>query len=421
MRATGDTPAFHWLDREYCVENVPLADIARAHGTPCYVYSHAALTSAFRNFDAAFGAHPHLVCYAVKANPNLAILNLFAKLGSGFDIVSGGELARVIKAGGDPHKVVFSGVGKTRKEIQDALNAEILCFNVESAPELERINAVAAELGKIAPVSLRVNPDVDAKTHPYIATGLKESKFGVAHGDAIALYRHARALSHLHIEGIDCHIGSQLTDTAPFSAAVERVLSLVDALAAEGIALAHIDLGGGLGIQYEPEDQPPTSVQYAAAVLKALGARQETLLFEPGRFLTGNAGVLLARVEYLKRTAARNFAIVDAAMNDLMRPALYDAWHDIVPVHSDGADADIWDVVGPVCESGDFLARARKLALREDAIVAIRSAGAYGMSMSSNYNTRPRAAEIMVKDGAAHVIRRRESIASLFSDECVLA
>ena len=421
MSATGDTPAFHWLGRDYCVENVPLADIARAHGTPCYVYSHAALTSAFRNFDAAFGAHPHLVCYAVKANPNLAILNLFAKLGSGFDIVSGGELARVIKAGGDPHKVVFSGVGKTRKEIQDALNAEILCFNVESAPELERINAVAAELGKIAPVSLRVNPDVDAKTHPYIATGLKESKFGVAHGDAIALYRHARALSHLHIEGIDCHIGSQLTDTAPFSAAVERVLSLVDALAAEGIALSHIDLGGGLGIQYEPEDQPPTSAQYAAAVLKALGSRQETLLFEPGRFLTGNAGVLLARVEYLKRTAARNFAIVDAAMNDLMRPALYDAWHDIVPVHSDGADADIWDVVGPVCESGDFLARARKLALREDAIVAIRSAGAYGMSMSSNYNTRPRAAEIMVKDGAAHVIRRRESIASLFSDECVLA
>jgi diaminopimelate decarboxylase len=420
MRATGDTPAFHWLDREYCVENVPLADIARAHGTPCYVYSHAALTSAFRNFDAAFGAHPHLVCYAVKANPNLAILNLFAKLGSGFDIVSGGELARVIAAGGDPRKVVFSGVGKTRKEIQDALNAEILCFNVESAPELERINAVASELGKIAPVSLRVNPDVDAKTHPYIATGLKESKFGVAHGDAIALYRHARALNHLHIEGIDCHIGSQLTDTAPFSAAVERVLSLVDALAAEGIALSHIDLGGGLGIQYEPEDQPPTSAQYAAAVLKALGSRQETLLFEPGRFLTGNAGVLLARVEYLKRTAARNFAIVDAAMNDLMRPALYDAWHDIVPVRSDGADADTWDVVGPVCESGDFLARARKLALREDAIVAIRSAGAYGMSMSSNYNTRPRAAEIMVKNGTAHVIRKRESIASLFADECVL-
>ena len=299
------TDAFHWRGNEYYVEEAPLAAVAEAHGTPCYVYSHAALTRAYTEFDAAFGEHPHQVCYAVKANPNLAILNLFAKLGSGFDIVSGGELARVIAAGGDPGKVVFSGVGKTADEIRDALNAGILCFNVESASELDRINDIAGSMGKIAPVSLRVNPDVNAKTHPYIATGLKESKFGVAHDGAVALYRRARALKNLRIDGIDCHIGSQLTDTAPFAAAIERLLNLVDVLEREGIALSHIDLGGGLGIQYVADDHPPTSAQYAAAVLKAIGPRKEKLLFEPGRFLVGNAGVLLTREEYLKRAGDR--------------------------------------------------------------------------------------------------------------------
>jgi diaminopimelate decarboxylase len=416
----GRTPPFHWRGDDYCVEGVPLAAIAEAHGTPCYVYSHAALTRAYSGFDAAFAGREHLVCYAVKANPNLAILHLFARLGSGFDIVSGGELARVIAAGGDPSKVVFSGVGKSRNEIRDALNAGILCFNVESEPELERIDEIAGALGKTAPISLRVNPDVDANTHPYIATGLKESKFGVAHGDALALYRRARLLRHVRIEGIDCHIGSQLTKTAPFAAAVERVVSLVEALAREGIALSHIDLGGGLGIQYEPEDHPPDSMQYAAAVLEALGARGEKLIFEPGRFLVGDAGVLLTRVEYLKRGAARGFAIVDAAMNDLMRPALYGAWHDVTPAHRSGASRETWDIVGPVCESGDFLARGRELALTSGALLAIRSAGAYGMSMSSNYNTRARAAEIMVRNNAMQLIRARESIASLYAGESIM-
>jgi diaminopimelate decarboxylase len=404
-------------------ENVALADIAAAHGTPCFVYSKAALIAAYTGFDTAFAAHPHLVCYAVKANPNLAILNLFARLGGGFDIVSGGELARVIAAGGDPHKVVFSGVGKKAQEIRDALSAGILCFNVESPSELERIDQIAAEMGKVAPVSLRVNPDVDAKTHPYIATGLKESKFGVAHGDALALYRRARTLKHLRIDGIDCHIGSQLTETAPFSAAVERVMSLVEQLGADGIALTHIDVGGGLGIQYKTEEHPCRVDEYAAAILAGVKGRTEKLVFEPGRFLVGNAGVLLTRVEYLKRTADRNFAVVDAAMNDLMRPALYDAWHDVLPVdtaHAATGTLEPWDVVGPVCESGDFLARGRKLALKEGDLLAIRSAGAYGMSMSSNYNTRPRAAEVMVDGARMHVIRQRENVAALFAGEAIL-
>ncbi len=400
-------------------EDIPLSEIAARHGTPCYVYSRAALTAAYRGFDAAFAGHAHQICYAVKANPNLAILNLFARLGSGFDIVSGGELARVLAAGGDARKVVFSGVGKSSIEIRDALTAGILCFNVESASELERINQIAGELKKVAPVSLRVNPDVDAKTHPYIATGLKENKFGVAYDDALTLYRRARELKHLKIEGIDCHIGSQLIDVAPFTAAAERVIALVRALEQDGVALSHIDLGGGLGIQYQAEENPSINA-YAAAILKGVAGRAEKLLFEPGRFLTGNAGVLLTRVEYLKRGADRNFAVVDGAMNDLMRPALYDAWHDIVPAMQSANPAETWEIVGPVCESGDFLGRNRRLAIHEGDLLAIRSAGAYGMSMSSNYNTRPRAAEIMVDGAALHVIRQRESVAELFANEALL-
>ncbi len=414
---------FAYRNKVLHAEGVALSQLAETYGTPCYVYSKAALTAAFQGFDAAFASHAHLVCYAVKANPNLAILNLFARLGSGFDIVSGGELARVIAAGGDARKIVFSGVGKTSHEIRDALNAGILCFNVESPSELDRIDRIAGEMGKIAPVSLRVNPDVDAKTHPYIATGLKENKFGVAHTDALALYRRARGMKHLKIEGIDCHIGSQLTETKPFTAAVERVIALVEQLNADGIELTHIDLGGGLGIQYQAEAHSCSVEDYAAAILKGVADRSEKLLFEPGRFLTGNAGVLLTRVEYLKRNDERNFAVVDAAMNDLMRPALYDAWHDIVPVHNADASNDMletWEIVGPVCESGDFLGRSRKLALKEEDLLAIRSAGAYGMSMSSNYNTRPRAAEIMVDGATAHVIRQRESIAELYANEKLL-
>lgn len=419
--SVADARPFVYRNGELHAEDVALASVAAAHGTPCYVYSRAALTAAYRDFDAAFAVHPHLVCYAVKANPNLGVLNLFARLGSGFDIVSGGELARVIAAGGDARKTVFSGVGKTANEIRDALNAEILCFNVESASELDRIDAIAATLGKIAPISFRVNPDVDAKTHPYIATGLKQSKFGVAYGDALALYRRARGLAHVKITGIDCHIGSQLTEIAPFKAALERVIALVEQLSAEGIVLSHIDVGGGLGIAYQIEEQSCSMDAYAAAILQGIAGRTEKLLFEPGRFLTGNTGLLLTRVEYLKRGDERNFAVVDAAMNDLIRPALYDAWHDIVPVSASADALETWEIVGPVCESGDFLGRDRKLALKEGALLAIRSAGAYGMSMSSNYNTRPRAAEIMIDGARMHVIRKRETIPQLHAGESILA
>lgn len=412
--------AFAYRNGGLHAEDVPLREIAAQHGTPCYVYSRAALTAAYRDFDTAFTGHDHLICYAVKANANLAILNLFARLGCGFDIVSGGELARVLAAGGDPRKIVFSGVGKTAIEIRDALNTGILCFNVESASELERINQIAGALNRLAPVSLRVNPDVDAKTHPYIATGLKENKFGVAYDDALTLYQRARGLKHLKITGIDCHIGSQLTDVAPFTAAAERVMALVRSLHADGIALSHIDLGGGLGVQYQAEENPPSINAYAAAILKGVAGRTEKLLFEPGRFLTANAGVLLTRVEYLKRGDERNFAVVDGAMNDLMRPALYDAWHDILPAAQTTDQPETWEIVGPVCESGDFLGRNRRLAIHEGDLLAIRSAGAYGMSMSSNYNTRPRAAEIMVDGAAMHVIRKRETVAELFANETLL-
>jgi diaminopimelate decarboxylase len=407
---------FSYRNGELHAEEVPLSRIGAQFGTPCYVYSRAALTRAWRDFDAAFAGRDHLLCYAVKANPNLGVLDVFARLGSGFDIVSGGELARVIAAGGDPRKVVFSGVGKTAVEMRQALAAGILCFNVESAPELELLNRVAGELGVTAPVSLRVNPDVDAKTHPYIATGLKENKFGVAYADALPTYRRARELPHLHIEGVDCHIGSQLTEIAPFIAALERVLALVDALAREGITISHIDLGGGLGIRYQDET-PPAVVDYAQALLKVLAERPQQLLFEPGRLLTGNAGVLLSTVLYLKPGADKNFAIVDAAMNDLMRPALYAAWHDVLPLRAAIAGGQSYDIVGPVCESGDFLARNRQLSVNPGDLIAIASAGAYGMSMSSNYNTRPRAAEVMVDGNRMHLIRDRETVAMLLANE----
>lgn len=407
---------FSYRNGELHAEEVPLSRIGAQFGTPCYVYSRAALTRAWRDFDAAFAGRDHLLCYAVKANPNLGVLDVFARLGSGFDIVSGGELARVIAAGGEPRKVVFSGVGKTAVEMRQALAAGILCFNVESASELELLNRVAGEMGVTAPVSLRVNPDVDAKTHPYIATGLKENKFGVAYTDALATYRRARDLPHLRIAGVDCHIGSQLTEVAPFIAALERVLALVDALAREGIAISHIDLGGGLGIRYQDET-PPAVADYAQALLKVLADRPQQLLFEPGRLLTGNAGVLLSTVLYLKPGADKNFAIVDAAMNDLMRPALYAAWHDVLPLREAATGGQSYDIVGPVCESGDFLARDRQLSVHPGDLIAIASAGAYGMSMSSNYNTRPRAAEVMVDGNRAHLIRDRETVAMLLASE----
>ena len=404
-------------------ENVGLNQIAREFGTPCYVYSKAALTLAFERFSAGFICSDHLVCFAVKSNPSLAILNLFAKLGAGFDIVSGGELARVLAAGGDPKKIVFSGVGKTAVEMQAALDAGIFCFNVESASELTRLNKVAAEMGKVAPVSLRVNPNVDAKTHPYISTGLKNNKFGVAYEDALSIYLQAAAMSNIAIHGVDCHIGSQITELSPFLDAFDRVLLLVDALQQHGIEIQHIDAGGGIGICYSNETPPEFKV-YAAAMRAKLGERKVKLVFEPGRALVGNAGVLLTKVEYLKHTEAKNFAIVDAAMNDLMRPALYDAYHDIKAVQTrlkdDVTPTLTYEIVGPVCESGDFLGHDRNLALAEGDLLAIMSAGAYGMSMASNYNTRPRAAEVMVDDGVCHLIRPREVIADLFALEKVL-
>jgi len=400
-------------------ENVSLVDISNVYQTPCYIYSKAALESAFQRFCAGFVGVDHLVCFAVKANPSLAILNLFAKLGAGFDIVSGGELARVLAAGGDPKKVVFSGVGKTAAEMQAALEAGIFCFNVESAAELERLNKVAGNMGKLAPVSLRVNPNVDAKTHPYISTGLKNNKFGVAYEDAFSLYQHAAQMPNIVIHGVDCHIGSQLTELLPFLDAFDRVLALVDQLEAAGIHIQHIDAGGGIGICYSDET-PPDFTDYANAMLKKLGNRQVKLVFEPGRALVGNAGLLLTKVEYLKHTEAKNFAIVDAAMNDLMRPALYDAYHEIVAVQASSAEKTNYEIVGPVCESGDFLGHDRELALQGGDLLAILSAGAYGMSMSSNYNTRPRAAEVMVDGEKHHLIRQRETVAQLFSLETVL-
>ena len=397
-------------------EIMALDQIAKEFATPCYVYSKAALTQAFSDFSAGLIGTNHLVCFAVKANPNIAILNLFAKLGAGFDIVSGGELARVLAAGGNPQKIVFSGVGKSADEMRAALNAGIFCFNVESASELNRLNQVAGEMGKIAPVSLRVNPNVDAKTHPYISTGLKNNKFGVAFEDAIAVYAQAAAMPNIAVHGVDCHIGSQITELAPFIEALDLILGLVDALAAKNIPITHIDVGGGIGITYSDET-PPEFKAYAQAILAKLAHKNVKVLFEPGRALVGNAGVLLTKVEYLKMSDAKNFAIVDAAMNDLMRPALYDAYHDIVALKPRSGDSHTYEIVGPVCETGDFLGHDRKLNLQEGDLLAIKSAGAYGMSMASNYNTRARAAEIMVDGDKAYVIRQREKIADLFALE----
>ncbi len=411
---------FNYQDGRLCAEQVDLAELAGQFGTPAYVYSRATIERHWLAFDAALAGVDHLVCYAVKANSNLAVLNLMARLGSGFDIVSVGELERVIVAGGDPEKIVFSGVGKRADEIQRALEVGIHCFNVESESELERINAVAEMMGVRAPVSLRVNPDVDAKTHPYISTGLKQNKFGIAIEHAPEVYLRAAEMENLNVIGVDCHIGSQLTEVAPFVDALERVLKLIDELYMKGIALSHIDLGGGLGIAYRDE-APPLPGDYVAPLLDKLAGRDLKVLIEPGRAIVGNAGVLLTKVEYLKHHEEKNFAIVDAAMNDLMRPALYQAWQAIIPVlPREDSPEQLYDVVGPVCETGDFLGKERKLAIREGDWLAVRSSGAYGFTMSSNYNTRPRAVEIMIDGNQAHVVRERESVQQLYNGEHLL-
>ena len=411
---------FNYRNHALYAEEVAVQDIVYQYGSPCYIYSRATLERHWRAFDRAFGAHPHLICYAVKANSNIALLNVLARLGSGFDIVSLGELERVLAAGGDAGKIVFSGVGKREDEILAALKIGIRCFNIEVSGELDRINRLAAQLGLIAPVSFRVNPDVDAKTHPYISTGLKENKFGIDIAQALTEYRRAALMPHIEIVGIDCHIGSQLTETRPFLDALDKVLELVAVLKANGIILHHLDLGGGLGIRYNNE-QPPEPADYIGAVLERLGHADFEILLEPGRAIVGNAGILVTQVEYLKPTAHKNFAIVDAAMNDLLRPALYSAWQDIIPVnrHSDAPEQQ-WDIVGPVCETGDFLGKDRALKLSPGDLLAIRSSGAYGFSMSSNYNSRPRVAEVMVDGDQVHLIRERETIAQLWADEHLL-
>lgn len=411
---------FPFTDGVLHAESVSLASIAASHGTPCYVYSRAALESHWRGFDEALSGLPHLVCYAVKANSNIAVLNVLAQLGSGFDIVSVGELERVLAAGGDASKVVFSGVGKRADEIQRALEVGIRCFNVESAAELDRINAVASDMGVTAPVSLRINPDIDAGTHPYISTGLKENKFGIDIDTALEVYQRAADASHLDVHGIDCHIGSQLTELSPFRDAMTRTLALVDRLAEHGITLRHLDIGGGLGIRYDDET-PPSQAEYAAVLKEALAGRDLELLIEPGRAIAGNAGVLLTEVEFLKSTETHNFAIVDAAMNDLIRPSLYSAWQDIVVVDSNAkGSSNTYDIVGPVCETGDFLGKNRELELDAGSLLAVMSSGAYGFVMSSNYNTRPRPAEIMVDGDKVHLIREREAVSELFAGESLL-
>lgn len=410
---------FKYKNNQLFAENVNLSDIAREHGTPAYVYSRATFERHWHAFDQAFGEQPHLICYAVKANSNIAILNLLARLGSGFDIVSMGELQRVLKAGGEAGKVVFSGVGKKPEEIRFALDVGIRCFNVESQAELVVINQIAEEMGRVAPVSLRVNPDVDAQTHPYISTGLKENKFGIAHDQVLEVYEQAHAMQNISVQGIDCHIGSQLTQIAPFVDALKRVLELVDQLKSKGIELKHIDLGGGLGIRYQDET-PPQPAEQIAALLQGLGDRDVEILIEPGRAIAGNAGVLLTEVIYLKHSEEKNFAIIDAAMNDLMRPALYGAWQEIVPLESRDGTEKVYDLVGPVCETGDFLGKDRSLDLQAGDYLAVKSAGAYGFTMSSNYNTRPRAAEIMVDGEKTYVIRQRESLEQLLEGESVI-
>jgi diaminopimelate decarboxylase len=409
---------FAYRDGMLHAEQVSLDEIARRFGTPCYVYSRAAIEAAYREFAVALRGREALVCYSVKANSNLAVLALLARLGAGFDIVSGGELARVIAAGGDPGRTLFSGVGKRDAEIELALQGGIGCLNIESEPELTRVAAIARRLSKRAPIALRVNPDIDPKTHPYISTGLRENKFGVPYADAERLYARAATLADLEVVGIGCHVGSLLADPAPFIAAVERLTLLVDRLEAAGIRLRHIDVGGGIGIRYRDEAQQPIAA-FVNGTLAALGQRKQKVVFDPGRSLVGNAGLLLARIEHVKPGAGKNFVIVDAAMNDLIRPALYGAWHEVRPVRQaeSGEAPAVYDVVGPVCESGDFLAKDRKLAPREGDLLALMSAGAYGMAMSSNYNSRPRPAEVLVSGADAHLVRSRETTSQLFALE----
>ncbi|MGS0675481.1 diaminopimelate decarboxylase [Shewanella sp. 30m-9] len=404
---------------ELYAEQCQVADLAKQHGTPLYIYSRATLERHWHAFDNAVSDHPHLICYAVKANSNIAVLNVLARLGSGFDIVSGGELLRVIEAGGDPAKVVFSGVGKTVEEMEMALNLGIYCFNVESAAELEQLNLVALRLGKVAPVSLRVNPDVDAGTHPYISTGLKENKFGIAMEEVEAIFSRANELPGLEVKGVDCHIGSQLTEIKPFLDAMDRMLALIDRLAEQGIDIKHFDVGGGLGVTYDDEVPPQPDV-YAAALLERLGDRDLKLIFEPGRAIAANAGIFVTQVLYLKENSDKRFALVDGAMNDLIRPSLYSAWQKIIPVIERAGETQSYDVVGPVCETGDFLGKDRQLNILAGDYLAIRSSGAYGFTMSSNYNTRPRAAELMVDADKAYVIREREKLAQLWQGEQIL-
>lgn len=412
---------FNYSDQQLHAENVPLANIAEQFGTPCYVYSRAAFENRYLAYAEAFASHPTLICYAVKACSNIAILNVLARLGAGFDIVSIGELERVLKAGGDPAKVMFSGLGKQAVEMRRALEVGIHCFNVESEAELYRLNEVAGECGKIAPVSLRVNPDVDAKTHPYISTGLKENKFGIDIQDAVRIYKIAHELPNLNVMGVDCHIGSQLTELKPFLDTFDRLTGLIDDLAAHGIEIKHLDLGGGLGVRYRDEE-PPQPAEYAALLLEKLGDRKLSLAFEPGRSISANSGVLVTQVEFLKCTPHKNFAIIDGAMNDLIRPSLYSAWMDIVPVSllptTEGKRS--YDLVGPICETGDFLGKDRELDIQAGDLLAVRSAGAYGFTMASNYNSRNRAAEVMVDGDQAHLIRARETIEHQLAGEQVL-
>ena len=411
--------AFTYQQGELHAEGVALSAIAQQFGTPTYVYSRAHIEAQYRSYTDGLQGVEHLVCFAVKANSNIAVLNILARLGAGFDIVSVGELERVLAAGGLPERMVFSGVGKTREEMQRALEVGVYCFNVESVDELDRLQEVAAQMGVIAPVSLRVNPDVDAGTHPYISTGLKDNKFGIDINIAESVYQHAATLSHIAIKGVDCHIGSQLTTLAPFLDALDRVLALVDRLAEHGISIRHLDLGGGLGVRYQDE-QPPCAGEYMAAVRERVAGRDLALVFEPGRYIVANAGVLLTKVEYLKHTEHKDFAIVDAAMNDMLRPALYQAWMDVQAVQPRVGATRCYDVVGPVCETGDFLAKERDLHLAEGDLLALCSSGAYGFVMSSNYNSRGRAAEVVVDGEQAHLVRRRETIAELFAHESLL-
>jgi len=411
---------FNYRGNALFAEDVALSEVVAQYGSPCYVYSKATLERHWNAFDRAFAEQAHLICYAVKANSNIAILNTLARLGSGFDIVSIGELERVLTAKGDPKKVVFSGVGKRVDEIKRALEVGIRCFNIEVKGELDRINQIAGELGVKAPVSFRVNPDVDAKTHPYISTGLKENKFGIDIESAIEEYQRAAKMDNIQIVGIDCHIGSQLTETRPFLDALDRVLKIIETLKSEGIVLQHLDLGGGLGICYDQE-KPPEPAEYVAAILQRLGDNDLEILLEPGRAIAGNAGVLVTKVEYLKPTEHKNFAIVDAAMNDLVRPSLYSSWQAIIPVQLGSSVEELeWDIVGPVCETGDFLGKERSLSLTQGDLLAVRSSGAYGFTMSSNYNSRPKVAEVMVDGDQMHLIREREQVSQLWLGEQLL-